>query len=101
MAAILSNFSSILLRVADAARLRHVHAIAASQRGDKLLKKFGFECVRPAKLRMDGHDFYSIQFDALAKKIGEMSRDGARELSKLESLAEQKLGPESARSATV
>ncbi len=94
MAAILSNFSPIVERIAEITTLKHVHAIAASQRGDKLLKKLGFSCVKPATQRADRHDFYSISFELLSKKIVELTRERVNDLTKLEHLAEQRLGPE-------
>ncbi|MEW6744660.1 MAG: hypothetical protein AB1486_18040 [Planctomycetota bacterium] len=58
MLALLSWIGEIFERVADLRSLEAIYAIAATVRGDQLLRKLGFELLRPGSSRRDGHDLF-------------------------------------------
>ena len=66
---VLTNFGDLVARVCDLDTVENVYAIAASRSGEALLRRLGFDQIRPAQGRKDQHDLYRVAFADLAKNI--------------------------------
>jgi DNA-binding winged helix-turn-helix (wHTH) protein len=78
-AEILAEFSSIIRRICNSARLQKVYAIAASKAGRRLLSHIGFEICSKAEDRRDKHDLFSITGDDLIVSLQGLFGDGRRD----------------------
>jgi hypothetical protein len=67
---VLTNLHSLVGRLCDPSQVRKIYAMAASSRGDKLLRRLGFEVLSSKTGRADGHDVFQASFAALSNSIG-------------------------------
>ncbi|MEA2560471.1 MAG: hypothetical protein QOH06_1975 [Acidobacteriota bacterium] len=72
---VLGRFGSVLERVCDLENLEHVYAIAASSKGEKLMKGLGFAEMKAADSRADHHKLFGVDFLTLAQKIAALLGD--------------------------
>jgi hypothetical protein len=66
---VLTNFVSLVERICDPKTVQNVYAIAASQSGDRLLRRLGFDPIISSESRSDHHDLFSVKFSELTKNI--------------------------------
>jgi hypothetical protein len=66
---ILASFPDLIHRICNAENLETIYAIAASDSGDQLLHRVGFEPTVRKDERVDHHDFFSVSFENLAKNV--------------------------------
>ena len=65
---IMASLPTIIARVADPSRIESIYAIAASRAGDRFMRRLGFEVLRPAERRKDGHDFFFASWSTVAER---------------------------------
>jgi hypothetical protein len=66
---VLTNFIALVGRMCDPNSVQKIYAIAASQSGDRLLRRLGFDPIGSSEGRVDHHDLFSVQFSELTKNI--------------------------------
>jgi hypothetical protein len=66
------DFVPLVRRICEPANLENVYALAASGRGERLLKGLGFERVRSDQERVDGRALYVAGFGTLQTNIAEL-----------------------------
>ncbi|HEV7798834.1 MAG TPA: hypothetical protein VGO73_11790, partial [Pyrinomonadaceae bacterium] len=66
------DFVPLVRRICEPAKLENVYALAASGRGERLLKGLGFERVRSDQERVDRRALYVAGFGALQTNIAEL-----------------------------
>lgn len=66
---VLTNFKSLVSRISNTANIENVYAIAASKSGERLLRKLGFDIIKPSQSRKDKHDVFSAKFAELVSNI--------------------------------
>jgi hypothetical protein len=58
----LRSFSQIVQTICNPRQVSHIYALSASVRGDSLIRHSGFQEIRSAAERSDGHPCYSIKY---------------------------------------
>lgn len=66
---VLSNFVELIKRLCNADKVGYVYAIAASDSGERLMRRLGFDKIGAADKRIDRHDLFSVRFDELRENI--------------------------------
>ena len=66
---VLTNFVGLVERICNPNTVNSIYAIAASQSGDRLLRRLGFDSIGSSDGRIDGHDLFTIKFSELRKNI--------------------------------
>jgi len=66
---VLSAFEQLAARLCDPERLENVFAIAASRSGERLLRRLGFDIIKAADARKDGHDLFMAPYGELRRNI--------------------------------
>lgn len=69
MLAVLKSFTGIVGNICDPQNIANVYAMAASDKGENLMKKLGFEMISAAQGRADHHRVFVIDFRTLAQNI--------------------------------
>jgi hypothetical protein len=74
---LLQAFPTIIGRIADASSLEKIYAVAATSRGEKLLRELGFGLERSADRRRDGHHLFGARISEVdgnvARRCGSRS----------------------------
>lgn len=71
MHCLLQNFESLIARCADPRQLKRVYAMAATDRGEYLVRTLGFRVCRPAGARRDNHNLFVCEYPKLKSMIAE------------------------------
>ncbi len=66
---VLTNFAKLVERICDPANVGNIYAIAASESGERLLKRLGFDPIVSSQTRADHHDLFAAKFVDLATNI--------------------------------
>lgn len=66
---LLGGFADLVERICNPARVQTVYAIAASHSGERFLHRLGFDQLRGAANRKDGHNLYSADYAVLRENI--------------------------------
>jgi hypothetical protein len=66
---VLGGFANLVERICDPERVRTVYAIAASHSGERFLHRLGFDQLRGAATRKDGHNLFSVDYPRLRENI--------------------------------
>lgn len=66
---VLTNFKSLVSRISNTTNIENVYAIAASKSGERLLRRLGFDVIKPSQSRKDKHDVFSAKFVELVSNI--------------------------------
>lgn len=66
---LLLNMTDVVSRVGDPRRIENIYAVAATESGNRLLRRLGFCIVSSAKNRKDQHDLYTTRLASLEGEI--------------------------------
>jgi hypothetical protein len=83
---LLSSFVSLVSQIANPGNVENVYAIAASESGENLMKQIGFDRIKAAQARIDGHDLFAAKFVDLAAHITEFCGGRLKEADKIKQL---------------
>lgn len=66
------DFVPLIERICDPEKLENLYALAASGRGERLMKGLGFNVIQTGQQRMDGRALYAATFEALQARISQL-----------------------------
>ncbi len=66
---VLTSFDGLVARICEPSRLKNFYAIAASRSGQRLLRRLGFDVIKSANTRKDGHDLFVADYAELRRHI--------------------------------
>ena len=66
---ILANFETLVGRVSDPSKVKEIYGIAASEKGERLMRQLGFRLVNRESERVDQHPLYVAIFDDIKANI--------------------------------
>jgi hypothetical protein len=66
------DFVPLMRRVCDPTNLENIYALAASSRGERFMKRLGFEPVKSVQERADNRTLYVAKFSKLKTNIAEL-----------------------------
>jgi hypothetical protein len=66
-ARLLNGFPTLIERLCDPLNLRHIYAIAATIKGERLLRRLGFERIKEGRARADHYDVFAKSFTGAAQ----------------------------------
>ncbi|MCX7426393.1 MAG: hypothetical protein NTW96_12315 [Planctomycetia bacterium] len=69
---VLSNLSAIIQRVADLETVENTYAIAATTKGERLMRWLGFELHSPAERRKDRHNLFVVRASVAVQRVLEI-----------------------------
>jgi hypothetical protein len=68
----LDDVPALIGRLADPAKVQRIYALAATEAGDQLVRRFGFEVVVKRDQRADEHDLFAASFAALQARASNL-----------------------------
>jgi len=76
------DFVPVISRICDPTNLENVYALAASERGERFMKRLGFDQVRSGQASADQRALYVARFSTLKANISELHNRRLRKNAK-------------------